>query len=149
MKDKMQERRRSERYFSDLKVYFDTPYKINTKIEILPDFKVKEKVDGLTQNVSTEGLCFISDKSFKEGDGAHVILHVPRIRKLAKLEAEVRWCRRSAEEEEKTIGDFVTGVRVVMLNGESVFQSIHFNRYRQREWSNLLEQVFGDQKLPE
>ena len=145
MSESGQERRKHKRYVADFKIYFDTPYDVKKKVM----FTVKgegatgdKKYLAFTKNVSTEGVCFVSHKSLDNGSLLSMEVHLDDGSKPVVMEGEVRWCRQAkASGENKSVFD--SGIRIIKVNGASVFDSIHFNESRNSEWSNVLEAVFG------
>lgn len=138
------ERRRHPRYDAEMKVYFHVKYDIKTRVR----FKVlkgdaEHKYSGLCKNVSAEGLCFVARKRLTPGDLLLIEVYEPMLKTPAIMEAEVRWCRPSSGSKRKG-GTFQTGVRVVMVNGRFVRDTIYMDKEYKVVWSDVLDSLFGD-----
>lgn len=141
------ERRHFERFDTDAQVHFRVTYEFKTKVrfQIVNDPHVKNnppKYPALGQNVSAQGLCFISNRQLSEGDVLFLEVFVPGIREPLFMNGEVAWCRESSEHK----GDefrFAAGVKLIDVNGQPVDDSIHYDEENNITWSNVLESVFG------
>jgi hypothetical protein len=142
-----QERRRHERYETDLDIQFSVTFDVKTKI----DFRVKkkkaspsfsEKYSAVSRNVSVEGLSFTSEKELQSGDMLSLDVYVPSASRPIKMEGQVRWCQVSEEEwQRKKLYD--TGVRILAVEGETVEKTIFTDSIHSIVWSIVLESVFG------
>ncbi len=138
------ERRRYDRYDTEVKIYFQVTYDIETKVK----YQIIDKQEGglssdkypaLSKNVSPEGLCFVSDKQLKEGTFLHLEVYLPTEEKPIHMEGEARWSRESGQPNK-----FDTGVRPETVNGKPVAESIHIDKENQIAWSVVLDSVFGN-----
>ena len=72
MESKMPEKRRFRRYNTEVKIYFDFAYDLETKVKFeLIDEKervMKNKYSAVSQNISAEGICFVSHKNVRKDD---------------------------------------------------------------------------------
>jgi hypothetical protein len=103
----------------------------------------QEKYLAFSRNVSTEGMCFVSHKQLKPGSLLTIEVYLESGGRPILMDGEVRWCRpANLHEENKTLFD--SGIRLLKLNGASVFDSIHYNERKNAEWSNVLESIFGE-----
>jgi hypothetical protein len=143
----IRERREYPRYDTEVKIYFHIQYDIETKVKfkILSSVmkSVKEhKYSGLSLNASAAGLCFVSKKKLKKGDILFIEVFEPKIRRPVKMEGEVRWSHKIAGRP----GDakkYDTGVRLILVNGKSVADSVYFDKKYKIMWSIVLESLFG------
>jgi hypothetical protein len=127
-----------------MKLYFHVKYDIKTRVKFaVIDCGKTHKYSGLCQNVSAEGLCFVSHKKLNKGD--HLLLEVyePIIKGPVIMEARVRWCRQLPEDHKK-YPMFHAGVRIVSVNGETVRDTIHIDKEYKVAWSIVLDSLFGN-----
>jgi len=147
MPDPLNEQRRSDRFETDVKVYFHYPYDINTKVDYqLTDQKrekfLSPKYEGISKNVSAEGLCFHSSQELRDGDNLLIEVHLPGDASAIAFEATVRWCQSTEKE-----AGFDTGVKLITVNGQSVTETIHFDQMYHIEWSAVLEAILGKYRI--
>lgn len=141
------EKRKSNRYDTELKLYFSFAYDVRTKVEYqLLDKKNKKilspKYPALSQNVSAEGLSFIAGRQLKEDDYLDLEVYLPAAAQPVRMEGEVRWSKiiaRGKRDEES----FQTGVVLKKVNGQSVQETIHFDKEYNVNWSIVLESILG------
>lgn len=144
------EKRKYERYDTELKLYFDRGFEVETRVEYqLRDKKndkpLSRKYPALSKNVSAEGLSFLASQQLKQGDYLHLEVYLPTATKSVRMEGEVRWSNPvAADKREGPM--FQTGVLLTKVNGEAVDQTIHFDKKYQISWSNVLESVLGNFK---
>jgi len=146
MIEPIKEKRKSDRFETDVKVYFYYPYDFDTKV----DYQVRDKgqrllspkYSGISKNVSAEGLCFHSARQLRGGDHLLIELHLPGDASIIALEGTVCWCQGG-----ETEAGFDTGVRLLTVNGQSVPETIHFDAQYRLEWSAVLEAVLGNYRI--
>ena len=148
-KDK--ERRRSPRYETDVQIKFRVNFDVQTRV----DYRLRdqdsgepapERYQGVSQNVSLEGMCFYSQTELQPGDRLLMEVFVPAANEPIPMEAEVRWCRVRAPRHDDHEHDYQTGVKVVTVKGEEVARTIFQDPVHHMMWSNLLEEVFSSFK---
>ncbi len=138
------ERRRHTRYDTEMKVYFDVKYDIKTRVKFaVIDGNVVHKYSGLCENVSAEGLCFVSKKRLNKGDLLLMEVYEPSVKGPAIMAAQVRWCRQLPDDRRKT-HMFRAGVRIISVNGKLVHGTIRMDEEYKVVWSNLLDSLFGN-----
>lgn len=141
------EKRKYERYGTELKLYFDRSFEVETKVKYQLLDKAKEKplsrkYPALSKNVSAEGLSFVASQQLKKGDYLNLEVYLPTATEPVRMEGEVRWSRPLAED--KREGPlFQTGVLLKKVNGETVDKTIYFDQEYRVSWSNVLESVLG------
>lgn len=147
MKKTCEERRKYPRYDTEVKIFFHVTYDIKTKVK----FKVlvghhkglsSHKYSGISQNVSAEGLGFISHKKLEKGDLLFIEVYEPKMRRPVKMEGQVRWSRKLPEKD-KGNDLYHTGVRVILVNDKLVADTICFEKKYNVMWSAVLQSVFG------
>ena len=156
MAERKQERRKYKRYNTEVKIYFDFKFDLQTKV----DFEVidkenkkplSDKYTAISRNISVEGLCFVSERELKEGDVLQLELYLPGSNKPIPMEGTVRWCfPNKPVEEAKDKGEkvkYFSGILLSVVKGKSVQDSIYYDQEYQVNWSDVLESVFGDYKL--
>ena len=157
MTDKKRERRKAERYKTEVEIYFDFAYDIETKVKFELIDREKEKVlsrkySAVSRNVSIEGLCFVSRKKMEQGDLLHLEVYLPSAKDPIHMKGEVKWCRpvppsHDAPDDKKTQYSFETGVKLMLVNEEPVHESIHHDKVYGVDWSIVLESVFGNYRM--
>jgi hypothetical protein len=145
-----QNRRKYDRYETDVKVQFYVSFDIQTKV----DFRVKEKdkseyslnkYSALSRNVSVEGISFISEKKVNSGDVLFLEIFVPAAATPVRMEGQVRWCE-AIEPKQGKYPTYETGVRVVSVKGSAVEKTIFIDDVHKIAWSIVLESIFGSFK---
>jgi hypothetical protein len=148
MSAKDNDNRKFERYDTEVKIFFQVTYDVETKVEyeVLDKEKKEPKTEkhpGLSKNVSAEGLCFISDEQLKKGDLLHIEVYLPQRSTPIEMQGEVRWSQPS----EKKKGSFDTGVQVITVNDQSVEKSVYQDLKHKIMWSIVLESVLGNFRI--
>ncbi len=148
----MNERRRHERFETDVKVQFYVSFDLQTKV----DYQVKErpadpfsptKYSAVSRNVSAEGLSFLSAKKLEPGNQLFMEVYVPSAKNPVRMEGEVRWCETiPAEERDEGGEEYITGVRIATVENSLVEKSIIIDPYHKIIWSVVLESIFGNFK---
>lgn len=144
------ERRKYERYDTELKVYFDFAYDLETKVKFQLLDKKKEKTlskkySALSRNVSAEGLCFIARRKLKKGDYLNLEIYLPSATEPVRMTGEVRWSR-TAEDGGKEKDAYQTGVLLKTVEDKPIAQTIRYDQEYHVNWSIVLESVLGSFK---
>ena len=142
------DKRKYERYDTEIQIYFAVTYDIQTKVEfqVLDESKESlKKYSAVSKNVSAEGLCFYSEKELKRGDRLYLEVYIPGSKKPIGMEGEVRWSQGMMTAKKKKVFD--TGVKLLVVNGESVAKSIYRDDKYQVIWSTVLECVLGNFRI--
>ena len=159
MTDKLPEKRKFRRYNTDVKIYFDFAYDLETKVEFeVLDKKqlqsVSEKYQAIGQNVSVEGLCFVSLQEVQNDDLLHLEVYLPSAKDPIHMQGAVIWCKtvltppaQDAPGERKDQKSYHVGVRLITVGGVPVHESVHYDEEYQVYWSNALESIFGNYKM--
>lgn len=154
MEEQNKERRQYKRYNTEVKVYFDFSYDLQTKVQYEVIDKKKPfpgKYTAISRNISVEGICIVSEKELKKGNELRMELYLPSSNKPILMQGTVRWCSPSKPPEE--IKDkneklqYLAGVFLSTVNGEPVKDSIYYDEEYKIDWSGVLEAVFGNYKL--
>lgn len=154
MMDKEKERRKYKRYNTAVNIHFDFTHDLETKVKFkFIDHKQKDsskKYSAVSKNISVEGLCFSSEREVKQGDLLDLEVYLPNAKDPILMRGKVRWCKPSEEETSKeTKGQlfFLVGVLVTQVNGESVPESVYYDKEYDINWSIVMETVLGDYKM--
>ncbi len=140
------EKRRFCRYDTDAKVQFYVTFDVHTWVEFQivghkPTVKSIKKYTGVSRNVNPEGLAFRSGKKLSKGDRLALFVKVPSSNKSIRMDGEVRWSKPIPGSK-----NYDTGVRLTMVEGNSVERSIVIDAKYQVAWSIVLESIFGNFK---
>jgi len=149
MSDYPNERRKGQRFETDVRVYFYFTYDLNTKVEYRrvenPKHNIlSEKHLATSKNVSVEGLCFVSSEQLKKGDELFLDVYLPGVNEPIQMDGMVRWSKNIPANQTKY---YDTGVLIRTVNGEDVKNSIHHDKEYDVEWSDLLEMVLGNYSI--
>ena len=144
------DRRRYQRYDTDVKIYFHVNYDFETKvifriIRAVNKKSVAKKYSALSKNINVEGICFLSEKELLRGDQLLLEVYLPSRQKPVKMESIVIWCRPVSGKNDA--GKFETGVHIVRVNNKPVSDSVYFDKTYKVIWSNVLESVLGNFRL--
>jgi hypothetical protein len=150
MKKIAEERRKSQRYDTALKVYYQVAYDVKTKVrfQVLDVEKHKtsaRKYSGISKNVSVDGLCFVSKKKLEKGDSILLEVYAPNSKTPIHMRGEVRWSHTILETSCSRIASRI-GVEIVSVEGKSVSRSLHFDKKYEVAWSIVLDSLFGNFK---
>ncbi len=145
MRPMIPERRKYERYETDLKLYFSHILAGGTKVEYqlldkAGERPISDKYPGLSKNVSAEGLSFVANQQLKKGDYLNLEIYLPTATEPVIMEGEVRWSQAIPQDKEAK-PMFQTGVLLKKVNGEAVDKSIYFYHEYRLHWSNVLESL--------
>ena len=146
--DKKEERRKFQRYNTEVKIYFDFTYDLETKVEfeLVEEAKTRKsskKYSAVSRNISVEGLCFISKKRVKEGEKVNLDVYLPSSNDPIPMTGEVGWCAVSSSKEKK----YNIGIKLLSVKDESVSDSVYYDKEYKVNWSAVMESVFGNYKL--
>lgn len=102
---------------------------LETRVRVEPARRKKKaelarKVEGITKNISVEGICFTSESKFKPGTKITVEVFLPEERKSVHLKGEVRWINSIPQEEGKETFD--TGVKLYTIDKKDENRFIEF-----------------------
>jgi hypothetical protein len=144
------ERRKSQRYDTALKVYYQVAYDVKTKVrfQVLDAEKHKaspRKYSGISKNVSVDGLCFVSKKKLEKDESILLEVYAPNAKTPIHMRGEVRWAHTISEASGARIASRV-GVEIVSVEGKSVSRSLHYDKKYQVAWSVVLDSLFGNFK---
>jgi len=150
MSKQSDERRKFERYDTEVKIYFDVKYDLKTKVKFQFIDKIKHKImsrkySALSKNVSAEGLCFISGQQLKKDDTLHIEVYLPGQRDPIHMEGTVEWSKSASYLKVKD--RFETGVRLKKVNGKDVTSSVYRDEEHHLVWSVVLESILGSFKI--
>ncbi|KPK96494.1 MAG: hypothetical protein AMJ95_13945 [Omnitrophica WOR_2 bacterium SM23_72] len=150
MKKSKKERRKYQRYNTEMELYFRVLYDIRTKVRFRILDTVKERhtpkrYSGISRNISVEGLRFVSNKKLKKGDVLLLEVYAPNVKVPIQMQGEVRWSQRLLQRGKKK-NMFDTAVKLTLISGKPVTDSIHFDPGYKVAWSSVLEDLFGSYK---
>src|SRR3989338_3547196 len=143
MAEKIPERRKSSRYGSNRGASFKLIYDVQTQIKYqIIDAQgeriLSRKYQGLSQDVSAEGLRFTSSERLNKGDVLRIEFYTQENDKPVILDAQVRWCRPNAVSSYSG-NRFETGVMVVSVNTIMVAETVCFDKTKGVIWSVVME----------
>ncbi len=159
MNNKGSERRKHKRYNTEAEIYFDFIYDLQTKVEFeLIDQKdekaLSKKYSAVSRNVSVGGIAFRSSHKVKQEDLLHMEVYLPGTEEPINMKGKVEWCKPVRPSyEDRLLEDvegrrvFEVGVRLLLVNDQSVEESIHHDQIYDVDWSIVLEHVFGNYRL--
>lgn len=147
MNGSKKERRKSDRYDTEVKIYFQVNYDLKTKIEFQRmgndnQNGLPKKHTAISRNVSAEGLRFRSHRQLREGDKLYLEVYLPKRKEPVYMIGEVRWSKQLPISRDD-IYEFDTGVKLISVMGESVSKTIHLDKEYRVCWSVVLDYVFG------
>ena len=103
------------------------------------------KCQGVCKNISAEGLCFVSRKKLKRGEKLDLKFYLSADNPPLHMQGNVRWSKKSPESR-RTQSQFDTGLKLTMIEGRAVHDSIHFDEAYKLYWSDVLELISGKWK---
>lgn len=144
------EKRKYERYDTEVKLYFDIAFDVETKVKyqlLDKDHKktLSRKYPALSKNVSAEGLSFVAAQPLKKGDYLNLEVYLPKATQPVRMEGEVCWSKSVAQGKQGA-DVFQTGVLLKKVNGQPVQETIHFDKEYNVNWSIALESILGQFK---
>jgi len=151
MNDPKNEKRKYERFDTEVKIYFKVAYDLKTRVEyqILDEDKKEvspAKYEAVSKNVSAEGLCFVSNQKLEKGDCLLLEVFLPKQKEPIPMKGEVAWCWSSAISTSSE-NKFDTGVKLLKVDGKSVAESVYRDQEYGVVWSAVLEAVFGNFRI--
>jgi hypothetical protein len=115
---------------------------------------VSEKYQAIGQNVSVEGLSFVSLQSVEQNDLLHLEVYLPSAKDPIHMKGEVIWCNtvlappaQDAPGKRQDQKSYHVGVKLITVGGTPVHESVHYDEEYQVYWSNVLESIFGNYKM--
>ena len=149
--NKNTERRKYERFDTEIKIYFRVTYDIQTVVKFQVIDKHKDQVSSrkysaLSKNVSVEGLAFVASKELQRGERLHLEVYLPGQKDPVEMNGEVRWSKvlpPGVKDRKK----FETGVRLITVDGKSVAETIHYDEAYKIVWSAALESILGNFRI--
>ena len=148
MNNPKENKRKYERFDTEVKIFFQVNYDIKTiiKFQVIEEFHGKaraEKYSALSKNISAEGVCFVSQEELREGTMLDLEIYLPKASVPVLMVGQVRWSRKFLSEG-KVVGCFETGVKVLTVNEKSIGSSIYYDDKNKVVWSAVLESVLGN-----
>jgi len=146
-------KRKYKRYNTEAKVYFDFAYDLETKVKFELVKEKKKQYLAVSRNISAEGLCFVSHKDVVEGNQLYLEVYLPGAVEPIHMTGKVKWCDPISESSTYVLDDkenkqmYHIGVILSLVDGDSVDESIHFDKEYGVNWSVVLESVFGSYKM--
>ncbi len=147
MANQEQDKRKYERFETEVKIYFQVSYDVRTvvKFQIIDKANTQtksEKYVALSKNVSAEGLCFISDQRLEKEDILNLEVFLPQADSPILMTGKVCWSQKDLLAPEKK-ERFTTGIQLLTVNDQAVGKSICFDKENRVVWSVVLESIFG------
>ena len=143
------ERRKYERFETELKIHFYVAYDVQTKVE----FQIvgtketpPKKYPAVSRNVSAEGICIIAEKELANGQVLYLEVFLPGENQAIPMLGEVCWCKLVVSKKSASDKIFEIGIKLKTVEGKSVPDSIYFDQTHRLHWSIVLESVFGNFK---
>lgn len=172
MKKSAKERRRYERYDTEVRVYFRVGYDIKTIVmfQLIDQSRRKiasPKYSAVSKNVSVEGLAFTARKELKPGDRLYLEVYLPKTKNPIIMEGEVRWCQSilsspgktaragnlpvpallaGRRQTSSTLVQYETGIKLLTIDGQVVAGTIYYDKGYNVFWSAVLETILGNFK---
>jgi hypothetical protein len=140
-----EEKRVSERFDTEVQVYYKFEYDIKTKVKYqnLQENKDDKRL-AYSKNVSVAGLCFSSDQELECGDKLYIEVFLPGVNDPIPMEGLVKWSRHTEGDPQ---GYFSSGIHLVSVRGIPVKDTIYYDETYRVEWSNVLEEVLGSYRI--
>ncbi len=140
------EKRKYERYDAQVRLYFDLPFDVETKVKyqlLDKDHKktISRKYAALSKNVSAEGVSFVSARPLKKGDYLNLEIYLPNTSEPVRMEGEVCWSKDVHGDK-----NFQTGILLKTVNGKPVQETIHFDQEYKVNWSIVLDSILTKYK---
>ncbi len=150
-KQKSREKRKYNRYDTEVEIYFRVNYDIKTLVKFqLYDTRERllstRKYSALSRNVSAQGLCFCSSKKLQRGNFLHLEIYLPKRRNPILMFGQVRWSRVVPSPQKKA-QKFVTGIKLIMVDDIRVQDTIHSDKKHRVIWSVVLESILGNFRM--
>lgn len=142
------ENRSQNRFDTSVNVQFSFKYEIDAEVQYQKlDENIKEessrKYKGKSKNISSKGLCVLTEAPLSKGDKLLIEILVPGLTPDFILEGEVRW---SSENDHKDDSDlcYKSGIEINTIKGQSVNETIYYDETYHVYWSVFLESVLGN-----
>lgn len=103
------------------------------------------KCHGVCKNISTEGLCFVSEKRLKRGEKLDLEFYISDSNSPIHMQGNVRWSRK-ASRSQPAHSQYDTGLKLTMIEGKTVRDSIYFDEEYKLYWSDVLDLISGEWK---
>jgi len=148
MKKQIKERRKYERYETELEVLFHVKYNLETKVSfqlIRGKVALAGKYMGVTRNVSAEGLRFNSSRKLTRGNQLYLEIFLPEQRKPIYMTGEVRWSKKLSKRKNNGFM-FDTGVKLITVGRRRIAPTVHFEKKYGVYWSIVLDTIFSSFK---
>ncbi|MBF0385126.1 MAG: PilZ domain-containing protein [Candidatus Omnitrophica bacterium] len=150
MTGEFKEQRKGERYDTEVEIYYNLAYDLETRVEykVLEGQKYHDKgkkYRAVSKNVSIEGLCFSSVVPLERGDKLEMEVFVPNSTKPIKMHGEVRWCRKNNESSSDET--YCAGILIEKVEDKPVAETIHYDDNYMIKWSIVLESVLGSYRI--
>ncbi|MCD4780377.1 MAG: PilZ domain-containing protein [Candidatus Omnitrophica bacterium] len=143
----MDDKRINSRYHAAYPLDFSYDVRTKIKIQIKEDQgALQKKHAAFSQNISTDGLCFVSKYKLHKGDALHLELFLPGSDKAIGMEGEVRWSKTVLDDKIHK-SKYNTGVKLLSVDGQSVPDTVCFDSTYHVAWSIVLERVFNTYKF--
>lgn len=148
MKKLCHDRRKYERYETELDITFHVKYHFQTKVSfrlIKPKVSSQDSYEGITRNISVEGLRFFSSRKLNVGDLLYLELFLPKQKKPICMTGKVRWSRKLFKVISRCPA-YDTGVKLTTIGSKKVSPTIHLEKKYGVYWSAVLESILGSFK---
>ncbi len=147
MGEQSSERRKHERYDTQVKISFHVNYDVKTRVrfQLLDKEKhtpASSKYPAVSKNVSVDGLAFTSEKELTKGDFLSIEVYLPAEKEPLHLEGEVVWSQPTHEHNK-----FDSAVKLVNMNGTPVSESVYWDEGYKLYWSGVLETILGNFRI--
>jgi len=142
------ERRKYERYDTEVDIYFKVSYDLDTKVDFQKaddkyEIAVSQKYSAISKNVSAEGIAFVCDLKLKLSEHLFLEVYLPNSDQAISMKGEVRWSSDYDDpSQEKEL--FITGVKLLTIENEPVENSIYYDDKNEIHWSVVLDKILGD-----
>ncbi len=146
-KNLKEDKRKYQRYDSELSVYFNVNYDLKTKVVFWLFKKGKDdrslpRLFAVSQNVSAQGLCFRSEHKLRKNTPLFLEVYIPKKEDPVLMTGCVRWSRPLSDKDGKE-EKFCTGIELSTVHEKKVHPTIYFDETYKVIWSNVLESIFG------
>lgn len=146
-KNLKQDKRKYQRYDSELSVYFNVNYDLKTKVifwflKQSKDPNSLPKYFAVSKDVSAQGLCFHSEHKLRKNTPLSMEVYVPKREEPVLMTGAVRWSKPFSQKNVKG-GRFYSGIKLLTVRDKKVEPTIYFDETYKVVWSNVLESIFG------
>jgi hypothetical protein len=139
------ERRRHPRYETKIDIQFYVTYDIQTKVEyqVLAEEGEGKWHPAVGQNASAGGLSFVSEQELEKDSRLKLAVFIPGKNDPVNMLGEVAWSKKMVEKKDSR-DQYMTGIRLLEVNGKTVANTIEFDKEYKIVWSSVLDAVFGN-----